>query len=126
MLPGGWSIEHDDECITVFSPGQKYGGSLGGALETGTICGEDSDITIPHAVMRVLLRHGRALECSTPVAVRDVAHGDYFIRSPLAAAVYIRGDYDKAARRFSCTEAEDMNREIFLDGDAKVLTGFSY
>ena len=126
-LPSGWSLEHDidDGFYTVFSPGQKHGGSIQCALESGSIIGKDCDIEIPPAVLRALERHGRALECR-PVALRDVAPGDYLLRSPLAAEVYQRGDYDRAARRFSCVAFEDSNKEIFLDPDSIVYIGFSF
>ena len=126
MLPKGWSIEHDDQDMyTVWSPGEKGCGSLARALDTGTLAVGDSDIEIPPIVMRALARHGRALEC-TPVFLRNVPPGEYLLRAPLAAEVYQRGDYDRAARRFACIAFDDSNKEIFLDPDAIVYVGFSF
>jgi len=125
VLPKGWTLEHDDGFYTVYSPGQRYGGSIQCALESGSIIGKDGDIEIPPIVLRALERHGRALEC-TPVFLRNVPPGEYLLRAPLAAEVYQRGDYDRAARRFACHSFDDSNKEIFLDPDSIVYVGFSF
>ena len=123
-LPKQWSLEHDGDHYTVYSPGQ-YGGSLGCALESGSIIGNDSDITIPPAVLRALECHGRAIE-ARPVALRDVPLGEFILRSPLAKKVYTRGVYDKGAKKYACADESDCSRDILLDGDAIVYVDFSY
>ena len=127
MLPKGWSIEHDDQDMhTVWTPDQKGCGSLARAIDTGILSGSDDlDISIPPIVMRALERHARSIEC-TPVFLRNVPPGEYLLRAPLAAEVYQRGDYDRAARRFACIAFEDSNKEIFLDPDSIVYIGFSF
>lgn len=124
-LPSGWALEVDGDISTVYSPGQRHGGSLGCALECGSIIGDDSDIPIPPAVLRALVRHARALECR-PVALRNVALGEFILRSPLASLVYTRGVYDKGARKYACADESDCSREVMLDGDAIVYVDFSY
>ena len=124
-LPQKWSLEHDGGEYTVYSPGQQHGGSLGCALECGSIIGDDSDIHIPPAVLRALECHGRAIE-ARPIPLRNVKPGDYILRSPLATTVYQRGDYDRAAGKFYCGAFDDISREIALSGDAIVYIGFSF
>ena len=123
-LPQKWSLEHDGDDYTVYSPGQQHGGSLGCALECGSIIGDDSDIHIPPAVLRALECHGRALECH-PQAVRDVAIGQYILCSPLAETVYRRGSA-RAGGNISCTSTDDANRAVFLHPDAVVYVDFSF
>jgi hypothetical protein len=127
VLPKGWTLEHDidDGFYTVYSPGHRHGGSIQCALESGSIIGKDCDIEIPPIVLRALECHGRALECR-PVALRDVAPGDYLLRSPLAATIYQRGAYDMSAGKFLCMDEADCNRAIWLDGDAIVYIDFNY
>ena len=124
-LPSGWSLEHDGDIHTVYSPGQQFGGSLSCALDCGAIIDDESEIAIPPAVLRALQCHGRAIE-ARPVALRDVPPGEFILRSPLAKKVYTRGVYDKAARKFACADESDCSREIMLDGDAIVYVDFSY
>ena len=127
MLPKGWSIEHDEQDMyTVWAPDQRACGSLARALDTGVLSGRPyDDITIPPIVMRALARHGRAIEC-TPAFLRNVPPGEYLLRAPLAAEVYQRGDYDRAARRFACLSFDDSSKEVFLDPYAIVYIGFSF
>ena len=126
VLAKGWVIEQDEQNMnTVWAPGEKGCGSLARALDTGTLSVGDQDITIPPIVMRALARHGRAIEC-TPAFLRNVPPGEYLLRAPLAAEVYQRGGYDRAARRFACHSFDDSSKEIFLDPDAIVYIGFSF
>jgi len=52
------------------------------------------------------------------VELRHVREGGYFKRKPLAKADYIRNHYNCADQfgpaNFSASDADDMNREIFL------------
>jgi len=125
QLPKQWTLEHDGDDYTVYSPGQQHGGSLGCALECGSIIGDDSDIHIPPVVLRALECHGRAIE-ARPVALRDVPPGEFILRSPLASKVYTRGVYDKGAKKYACADESDCSREVLLDGDAIVYVDFSY
>jgi hypothetical protein len=60
------------------------------------------------------------------VKIRECPMGSFIKRKSLAKTIYIRGHYDKQSKTFSCIDAEDMNREIFLKGDTLVFEGFSY
>jgi len=52
------------------------------------------------------------------VELRHVREGGYFKRKPLAKTDYIRNHYNRAGHgwfaNFSASDADDMNREIFL------------
>jgi len=52
------------------------------------------------------------------VELRKVKEGGYFKRKPTAAAEYIRNHYNRKDQfgpaNYSCSDANDMNREIFL------------
>ena len=127
-LPSGWSLELDGDISTVYAPGQQSSCSLSCALDCGEIdvgSPDGSTIHIPANVMRALVRHARALECKA-VALRDTTAGEFIIRTPNAGTVYKRGDYDRAGKKYSCTDVENWSREIFLDGDAIVYVDFSY
>lgn len=58
--------------------------------------------------------------------LKDVKKGDFVKRTKTAAAVYIKGGFDRSSGRYSLQDAEDMNREIFLKGSAVVYIGFTY
>ena len=58
--------------------------------------------------------------------LKDVKKGDYFRRKPDAKTVYIRGQYDRTEKDYSCIDDMDINREIFLKGSTKVWVGFTY
>tara|TARA_B110000238_G_C15998855_1_gene383517 strand:- start:486 stop:824 length:339 start_codon:yes stop_codon:yes gene_type:complete len=52
------------------------------------------------------------------IEIRKVKEGDFFKRKPSAAAEYIRNHYNRKDQfgpaNYSCSDANDMNREIFL------------
>jgi len=58
------------------------------------------------------------------VELRKVKEGAYFKRKPLAKADYIRNHYNRADQFgpacFSASDADDMNREIFLNPNTLV------
>lgn len=64
-------------------------------------------------------------EC-TATPLRATAPGEYVKRKPDAKTVYIRGAYDRATKTYSLTDAQDMNREIFLKPGTIVYIGFTY
>lgn len=51
---------------------------------------------------------------------------EYIKRKPDSKTVWIRGEYDKASKTYSLTDAEDISREIFLKGNTPVFIGFDY
>ena len=60
------------------------------------------------------------------VKLKDVKPGDFLKRKPDAVAVYTRGAYDRSTKRFACGDWSDINREIYLRGDALVWVGFTF
>lgn len=60
------------------------------------------------------------------ILLRDVEKGDYVKRKLGANKVYVKGDYDKATKRFSLIDCNDMNREIFVKADKVVYVDFTY
>jgi len=53
--------------------------------------------------------------------------GETFIkRTPDAKAVYSVNHYDKASKSYSCSDCDDMNKEIFVKSSKTVFVGFSY
>lgn len=59
-------------------------------------------------------------------AVRNVKKGEFVKRKASARKVYIRGEYDRATRRYSLVDFEDHCREVFVPGNATVITGFTF
>ena len=58
------------------------------------------------------------------VELRKVKEGGYFKRKVSANATFIRNHYNRAGdgwfANFSCSDADDMNREIFLNPNTLV------
>lgn len=60
------------------------------------------------------------------VPVRSVAQGTFVKRKADSKKVYIRRDYDRYSRKVALEDESDMNRYIYLDGDALVYVGFEF
>jgi hypothetical protein len=60
------------------------------------------------------------------VTIKAAKPGEYIKRKADAQTVYIKGAYDRASRSFSCVDADDINREIFIKADKPVFIGFTY
>ena len=58
--------------------------------------------------------------------LRNVKPGEYIKRTAEAKAVYIKGAYNKSSKSFSCTDCEDISREVFIKADKQVFIGFTY
>jgi len=54
------------------------------------------------------------------VQLRDVKEGEYFRRKPTAAKEYIREHYNRSDKTFTCTDADDIGRCIFLKASTLV------
>lgn len=66
------------------------------------------------------------IETTTTKALRDVKPGEYFKRKPDARAVFVRGAYDRATKRISAHDFDDINRELLLAPTALVVVGFTF
>jgi hypothetical protein len=60
------------------------------------------------------------------VTIKAAKPGEYIKRKADAQAVYIKGAYDRATKSFECTDANDMNRQIYIKADKPVFVGFTY
>ena len=62
------------------------------------------------------------------VLLKNVKKGDFFRRTPDANTTFIKGDYfrDGGFNKYGASDAEDMNREVFLKGNTKVWVDFTY
>ena len=57
--------------------------------------------------------------------MRDLKKGELF-RLKAGGAVYVRGEYERALKKYSATRFDDINAERFMRGAALVLVGFTY
>lgn len=62
--------------------------------------------------------------------IKELKKGDYFtlkpITEPLANQVWIRGDYDKESKTYSCINFDDTSYERFIKGSRTVYTDFTF
>ena len=75
----------------------------------------------------------REYVCEQQVPLREVGLNDYFMLSDPNHAeqvderkVYVRGEYDRASKRFSVYKYADVNDERFMRGDRLVWVGFCF
>lgn len=61
-----------------------------------------------------------------PKKIKDLKNGTWFKRTETTAKTYTRGHYERWAKRYSCTDHDNINREIFLPGDTFVFVDFTY
>lgn len=62
--------------------------------------------------------------------LKDLKKGDYFtlkeITEPKETQVYIKGEYDKSSKTYSCCKFDDTNNEKFYKGSKNVFTEFTF
>lgn len=62
--------------------------------------------------------------------IRDLKKGEFFtlkpISNPKETQVYIRGDYDRETRKYSCGKFSDISFSRLLDGNKEVYTDFTF
>lgn len=60
------------------------------------------------------------------MTVKDLKKGDYFTLKPVAepkeSQVYVKGEYDKSTKTYSCYKFSDINSERFLKGNKEIFT----
>ena len=59
-------------------------------------------------------------------AIKNLKKGEFIKRTETAQRVYIKGDYDRATKSFSCIAYDDINQEIFIKADKVVFYGFTF
>lgn len=63
------------------------------------------------------------------VTLTSIKPGDYFrlvTKNGLQSPVYVKGDYDRASKRFSIYKFENINAERFVKGSALVSTDIDF
>ena len=61
--------------------------------------------------------------------IKNLKKGEFIKRSVKGAPssrVYIKGDYDRASKSYSCITYDDINQEIFIKADKMVFHGFTF
>ena len=65
------------------------------------------------------------------VFLKDLKKGDFFTLKdygefPDESRVYIRGDYERSEKKYSCSKFTDFCYETFKKGSTKVYTDFTF
>lgn len=59
--------------------------------------------------------------------LKELKKGDFFkLKDSDTATVYVRGEYDRSTKTYSCFKFEDVNDERFFKGSKKVFVGFTF
>ena len=62
--------------------------------------------------------------------LKELKKGDYFTRKnieyPTEKQVYIKGDYDRSLKKYSCINFSDISKEIFLKPDTEIFVDFIF
>jgi hypothetical protein len=60
------------------------------------------------------------------ILLKDVKKGEFIKRKPDAKKVYTRGEYDRAEKRFTCDDWDDISRAVYLKGSTTVFVDFEF
>lgn len=64
------------------------------------------------------------------MTIKELKKGEFFtikpIENPTEKQVYIRGDYDRSTKKYSCGRFDDICYEREFKGDKVVYTGFTF
>lgn len=60
------------------------------------------------------------------IEIKKTKKGEFLKRKADSQRVYIRGDYDRASKSYSCVAYDDINQEIFIKANKKVFIGFTF
>lgn len=62
--------------------------------------------------------------------IKDLKKRDYFtlkeIERPNEKQIWVKGDYDKSSKKYSCHRWGNVCSERFLDGNKEVFTSFEF
>ena len=58
--------------------------------------------------------------------LKDVKRGEFFKRKASSSIVYVRGEYERSSKKYSCYKFDDVNSKIFLKGSTEVYTDFTF
>ena len=60
------------------------------------------------------------------IELRKVKQGEYIKRTKGAKTIYIKNHYNKDDKTFSCSDVNDMDREVFIKASKLVEVDFIY
>lgn len=67
------------------------------------------------------------LNFTTMEKIKDLKKGDYFkLQNKETATVYVRGEYDRSSKKYSCYRYDDVAAERFFSGDKEVYVDFEF
>lgn len=59
--------------------------------------------------------------------LKELKKGDFFkLKDSDTATVYVKGEYDRSTKTYSCFKFEDVNDERFFKGSKKVFVDFTF
>ena len=58
--------------------------------------------------------------------IKNLKKGEFIKRKEDSQQVYIKGDYDRTTKSYSCIAYDDINKEIFIKANKKVFYGFTF
>ena len=60
-------------------------------------------------------------------SVKNLKKGEYFkLKAPEQSPVWVRGDYVREAKAYSCTKFDDANHERLFFGSKIIITEFTF
>ncbi len=60
------------------------------------------------------------------IKIDDLVIGEFFKLKPESKKVYVKGEYLREEKRFSCTDFEDINKERLLKPNTVIWTQFEF
>lgn len=62
--------------------------------------------------------------------IKDLKSGDWFtlkpIEEPKPSQVYIRGAYDRSAKKYECGRFDDISASRLFSGEKEIYTDFTF
>ena len=59
--------------------------------------------------------------------IKNLKKGDSFkLQNKETATVYVRGEYDRSSKKYSCYRYDDVAAERFFSGDKEVYVDFEF
>lgn len=60
-------------------------------------------------------------------AIKNLKKGEYFrLKDSDTATVYIRGEYERSSKKYSCYRYDDVAAERFFSGNKQVYVDFEF
>ena len=64
------------------------------------------------------------------MTIKELKKGEYFTKKnyeyPNENQVFIRGAYDRSAKKYECTRFSDCNDILYINGNKEVFTDFIF